>query len=373
MKKDYTISVLIFFLCIGIARAQSVFSENYVMNTSLDLITDPVNIAMGESFVANNTNIKSLFENPAAIYSQRNVSVFYDYRFLGWMNDVKDSKCISAGVATNTKVGNFGVSFNQLTIGPYRWNGFDSRLKDQNKTIVLSYGNKIFDGLTAGINVKFFDRKLLLIGIGQNEINSKTEFLVDVGILYNFAPLLNTGEIKSHLSFGMSLQNFGTDNSKDFFQMAAYQKLPRYLRAGFAYETNLMLGRNTKTNIDVLLTGEYKGYINPIERQAANTDYWSAGIEATLFNIVSLRAGTLKSPEYSILFDRNRFNFRYGAGINIPVAVLGLRNPAVIKFDYAVIPVNQVEFINAGADGRTFTEKTRSHLYSFGVTLNYNM
>jgi len=247
-------------------------------------------------------------------------------------------------------------------------------LKDQNKTIVFSYGNKIFDGLTAGINVKLFDSKLFfIVPTGNDERNSNTVFLVDVGILYNSSALINTEEVVSYLSLGISLQNFGTDYSKNFSQLADNQKLPRYFRAGFAYETNLMFGRNTKTNVDILLTGEYKGYINPIERQATNTDYWSAGIEATLFNIVSLRAGTLKSPEYSILFDRNKFNFRYGAGINIPVAVLGLRNPAVIKFDYSIIPVNQVEFINAGADGRTFTEKTRSHLYSFGVTLNYIM
>jgi len=375
MKKNTAALLFVLILSTGIITAQS---PSFI-NTSLDMITGTENIAMGESFVANNNNVQSFFENPAAIYNTKNVSAFYNYRFSGWNDFIKDAHNFAVGFVTRTNIGNFGLSVNQATTGEYNSGLASGKTVDKNKTIILSFAREVINNLTLGINVKSFDRKLSTGGSSTYEVSSNTAFLADVGALYNFIYLIDTDEMKSNLSLGVSLQNFGTEYKEEYrymFNSTEKPRLPRYIRAGFAYTTNLTLGRVTQANIDLLVTGEYKSRLNPTEQEKADIDYWSAGIEATLFKIISLRVGTLKSPEHNVLFDRNKFNWRYGAGIRIPIAVIGLRYPAIIKFDYASIPINQMEFIYTtidNPDGPGTSEKTKNHLYSFSVTLSYHM
>ena len=377
MKKHVTSLFCILVLTISITRAQSTLGGSTYTGTSLDMITSTESIAMGESFVANNNNVQSYFENPAAIYNRRNVSVFYNYRFQGWMDLQKDAHNFAVGFITRTNIGNFGVSINQFTTGEYNFGS--GKTEDKNRTLIFSFGREVINNLTFGINAKVFDRKLSSTEASTYEVSSNTAFLADIGALYNFNYLINSDAVESNLSLGVSLQNFGTDYKEEYrylFNEKGIRRLPRYLRAGFAFTSNLSLGRISKANIELLITGEYKNLTNPTEMEKFNVDYWGAGIEATLFKIISLRAGTLKSPEYNILFDRNKFNWRYGAGIRIPIAVIGLRYPAIVKFDYASIPVNQYEFMYTtpeNPDGTGIKEKTKNHLYSFSVTLSYRM
>ena len=379
MKKNVTLLYCILVLSVSITRAQSTLGGNTFINTSLDMITSTESIAMGESFVANNSNVQSYFENPAAIFNRRNVSVFYNYRYQGWMDVQKEAHNFAVGFITRTNIGNFGISVNQFTTGEYNTGAPTGKTEDKNRTLILSYGREVINNFTLGINAKVFDRKLSSTGTSDFQISSNTAFLADIGALYNFNNLINTDEIESQLSLGVSLQNIGTDykeESRYFLNSKEIRRLPRYLRAGFALASSLYLGKAAKANVEILFTGEYKNLTNPTEKEKLNVDYWSAGIEATLFNIISLRAGALKTPEYNVLFDRNKFNWRYGAGIKIPIGIIGLRYPAMIKFDYATIPVNQLELLYTtvdNPDGTGITEKTKNHLYSFSVTLSYHM
>ena len=372
-------AVLVFVLMMFVAsvNAQNYISEKAYRNTSLDFSTDAASIAMGESFVAALSKEKSFFENPAAVAGRNTFSAFYNYRSHGWNDVIKDAKYISAGVALPLKHGNFGFSFNQYSSGEYVLTAEGGKSTDKNTTLALSYSHNIIRNFSAGVSVKIFNRDLTSTTPGIYEISSNNAFLFDAGLIYTFPNLIDTEEMVSDLSLGLSLQNFGTkyeEEHKFIFNETYEVTLPQYLRAGFAYESNLILGRLTRFEIDLLVTGEYKSLINPSEAEKNDVDYWSGGIEATFFKIVSVRAGFLNSPEYSVLFDRKEFNWRYGAGLKIPMAIMGLKHPVVIKFDYSIIPVNSIEYlvVNPETPSEPIRNvKTKNHLYSFGVTLSY--
>jgi hypothetical protein len=351
--------------------------ENVFRGSSLDVSTDAANTAMGESAVANISNLNALFENPAAIYNHKNFSGFYNYRYFGWNEVIKNSNYYSAGITTSTNIGNFAFSINKFTTGKFEGNLDGDKTEDRNSTFILAYSKLLIDNFTAGVSAKLFNRKSTTTGQFNYETTSTNTILFDVGLLYTFNNLQNSENFQSDLSLGASLQNFGTDYKEDYnylFNETIARRLPRYFRIGFAYAANLTLGKYTRTDFDLLITGEYKNLLNPYQAEKDFVDYWSGGIEATLFKIISLRAGVLKSPEGSILFDRNKFNWRYGAGLNIPIFLMGLKSPLQIKFDYSIIPVNTFEFTYTSPgfpDGVLKTEKTKNHLYVFGVSINY--
>ncbi len=372
-----TVLLFVLLILVSSASAQNYLGDNVYRNNSLDFITDAASIAMGESFVAAISKEKSFLENPAATAGKNTFSAYYNYRADNWNDIITDAKYISAGAAVPLRYGNFGFSFNQYSSGEYVSSVDNGKSTDKNTSIALYYSHNIIRNLSAGVSAKIFNRELTSTTPGIYEISSNNAFLFDAGLIYTFPNLIDTEEMVSDLSLGLSLQNLGTKYEEEH-NVNGSQKfditLPRYLRAGFAYESNLTLGRLSRFEIGLLITGEYKGILNPSSAEKNDVDYWSGGIEATFFKIVSVRAGFLNSPEYSVLFDRKKFNWRYGAGLKIPMAIMGLKHPVVIKFDYAVIPINSLEylvFIPEEPNEPIRNGKTKNHMYSFGVTLSY--
>ncbi len=372
-----TVLLFVLLILVSSVNAQNYLGDNVYRNNSLDFTTDAASIAMGESFVAAISKEKSFLENPAAVAGKNTFSAFYNYRADNWNDIIKDAKYISAGAAVPLRYGNFGFSFNQYSSGEYASSVDNGKSTDKNTSLAFSYSHNIVRNFSAGVSAKIFNRELTSNSAGIYEISSNNAFLFDAGLIYTFPNLINTDEMVSDLSLGLSLQNIGTKYEEEH-KVNVSQKfdvtLPRYLRAGFAYESNLTLGRVSRFEIGLLITGEYKSLLNPAAAEKNDVDYWSGGIEATFFKIVSVRAGFLNSPEYSVLFDRKKFNWRYGAGLKIPMAIMGLKHPVVVKFDYAVIPTNSLEYYVVTPDAPSeplWNAKTKNHLYSFGVTLSY--
>ncbi len=356
------ICFLVLFTYTSQIRAQS----NTFENTSLDVVTDAVAIALGESFVANPENQFAFFENPAVIPVQSQMQFFYNYRSHNWLSLVENTKYISAGGSITTSIGNFGFAFNQFSTKPISimsFTGSNIISNDKNRTFILSYSNSILKNFFAGGSVKLFDRSLSTTGMGYL-VTTNNAFLFDAGILYRTNGFFTSGKTKDKFNAGASLQNFGTDYKEKYSSLyieTGIKKIPRFFRIGFAYQLSTVAGQRLQADVDLLLTGEYKRLLNPGEQEQNNINYWGTGIEATLFKIVSLRLGGIALPGNSVLFDKGKFNLRYGIGLNFPLAVVGSGHPIFVKFDYAVIPISP-----------TTLEKSQNSLYAFGVSIVYN-
>lgn len=358
------------FLCtilsLEILRAQSFLNLTTFKNTSLDVTTDAASIALGESFVANSRNQFSFFENPAALPSDSGAKIFYNYRSNGWSKFTQNFNYFSIGATANSSIGRFGFSYKHFSTGPVPFSQIDKNqtTNDINQTFILSYSREVFNNLSAGFSAKMFNRSLTSSGGANYQINSTNTFLFDFGLIYGFDGFFNKATAQDKFNVGLSVQNFGTDYEEEYkylFNETIKRRLPRYLRVGFAYELNLISGKNLRASFDLLFTGEYRNLLNAASIEKSNVDYWGGGIEAALFKIFSVRLGGVVSPENNILFDRAKINWRYGAGMQFPVAVLGLNYPLIIKFDFALIPVNKTSF-----------ENSRTSLPAFGVSFIYS-
>jgi hypothetical protein len=359
MKKSIIVFILLYTICSGQTIPQSTYR-----NSSLDIVTDIAGIAMGESFVANTKSASSFFENPSALPYDKSTRFFYNYRSNGWNNIADNMKFFSFGVTTSNNIGNFGISYNQYSSGDIEVSSGPpvQSMNEANRLYIFSFSRDIVSGFTLGLSAKLFNRSIKSKGYDYN-LTSNNSLLCDVGLLYQRKGFLDKSTASDNISAGLSIQNFGTDFSTEtttIFTEKANVRLPRYLRVGFAYEMKTIVGR-TNTNIDFLLTGEYKSLLNPTDLERTNVDYWGAGLEATLFKILSIRIGSLSAPEYNILYDRAKFKLRYGVGMTFPLATIGFSYPMYLKFDFASIPINHVAF-----------EGAKNSLYGFAVSLIFN-
>jgi hypothetical protein len=155
------------------------------------------------------------------------------------------------------------------------------------------------------------------------------------------------------LSFGISLQNFGTDfklktTYTNLFPMPPGTTtreetvpLPRYLRIGFAY----LLSINPKEEgglspVKILITAEYRNLLNPGQYQEDERTYWGFGFGVSVYEVVSARIGGFLTPANSIYGDRGVPQLRYGFGLRAPLQQLGIAAPFTISLDYSGIPIN---------------------------------
>lgn len=345
--------------------------SNYtIKGTPADVAIDAKNISMGESFVAYSNSINSFFENPAAV-SGNNLAFFYNYRYHGWNSLLDDMNYFNTGVSVCVPFGKFAFSYNKFSSGDIFFNNDNNSYKLTSTLFSFILAKDLFDNFTVGFGLKFFDSKTASTPPGLEDFESNTPALIDFGILYKVKELVNTSMYKDKLSFGLSVQNFGTEleevnlSSPD---IVLKNELAKYVRIGFAYETKMILGERTHTNVDITITGEYYRLLNPGAGEEADVDYWGTGTELKLFNIIALRAGVVVPPTQSVLHERGKLNWRYGAGLNYPFNVWGL--PLSIYFDYAYIPIPSDDLeINYFNDS---SSKVRSNLYAFSFSISYN-
>jgi hypothetical protein len=381
MKK---LSVILFLLSFTLIKSQPQQIATF-KSTSLDVITNAESAAMGESFVANSKNNYSFFENPASLPFTAAAQAFYNYRdeFLMVSNS---ANYFSIGATTVLPYGRFGISYNHFSTGPLPYDSATTS-NDINRTVIISYANNVLDNLSIGVSIKFFNhRSSNTLGI-VNETESNTSVLCDLGMLYSFPSLVRTNRIDGGLAIGASIQNLGSDykeRNNSFSNLTTeFSKiiLPRYLRVGFAFNFSFKGYGQNSSNVDFLLTGEYKNLMNPMgQRPIKNQfteifdehdkrDYYGFGFEGTIWKLLSLRIGGYRIPEDSNqLFDRGKFYFRYGAGIDLPLRRAGIELPVNIKIDYTFIPANEIT--NFDNSGNPIQVKSTLHVFSISVSYN---
>ncbi len=359
----------IFFVTTFLLTAQE--GSNYtIKGTPADVAVDAKNISMGESFVAYSNSINSFFENSAAV-SDNNLAFFYNYRYHGWNSTLEDMNYFNTGASVSAPFGKFAFSYNKFSSGDISFSNDNNSYELTRTLISFIFAKNLFDNLTIGFGLKFFNSSTTSSSIESGNTVSNTPTLIDLGILYEIKELVNSPTYKDKLSFGLSVQNFGTEmeeTNSAYPDVVMKNELTKFVRVGFAYETKMVIGEKIRVNTDFTITGEYYRLLNPGSGEESNVDYWGTGAELKLFNIIAFRAGVVVQPTQSILYERGKLNWRYGAGLNYPFNVWGL--PLSIYFDYAYIPIPSDDLeINYFNDS---SSKVRSNLYAFSFGMRYN-
>jgi len=349
-------------------------SIHFCQISSLTENYDARAIAMGESFVANPNGLFSPDNNPATLIGQKGLSFFYNRRNINWSSGLDDFVFYSFGTAFKTSVGNFAFVYKRYDLGELWVTSPESpdaiaTMKANYYTAILSYANNITDNLTVGINVKTHGFSADVTK-GEYTINEgNTPIIFDAGLLYQINGFINQTEAKDNINFGASLTNYGTDYKPDNFGYAGVGqvvsnivKVPRLLKLGFAYELNVKNSSQTEL-FNFICTAEYDCLLNSY-RSDSQKDFWGVGMEATFLNILSLRMGGVANPYTSIYGNKGVLSIRYGFGINFPLELIGVKPPVSIAFDYAVIPLNEIDY---------FLDLKKKNLDAFNISVNLLM
>jgi hypothetical protein len=147
--------------------------------------------------------------------------------------------------------------------------------------------------------------------------------------------------VHDRITFGASLQNFGTDyrgkETSSGIVTEGLILLPRYLRLGFTYSFALLHDSDYRYDpLSILITGEYRNLLNAYPNNGK--DFWGFGMETKFFDLVALRLGGFTQPYESINGTRGLPALRYGLGLNLPLSRLGVDEPLTVKLDYSGMP-----------------------------------
>lgn len=184
-------------------------------------------IGMGSAFVALVDDVHSLYYNPAGLSRLTQIEFTSGYGKLYWGLDDGSSlgNAFIGYVHPLEKLGGIGVGWLSLGLkGFYR-----------EDTFILSYGNKLFSSLSAGLNFKLlykrYDNNQYTKSdpLFQEKGYSRIGFSSDIGLLYNL-----TANIFSGLSITDIIQpNMNLADKRD--------KLPLGVRIGVAYRDKINL------------------------------------------------------------------------------------------------------------------------------------
>lgn len=328
---------------------------------SFDIVTDPRNIAMGESAVADAGNPTAVFSsNPAILACVLRPGIFHGYRSFKWFDDddldIDGLYSWSLGMVSATRLGAFGFSFNRMEEGK------TSVARFYGQTFFLAYANS-YGNIGAGSVLKLFNRYF----VGYSDLYSDYLYesryvpALDLGLFYHAG---GTSKKPAGFSMGMALQNISPGHSSKFITPDGRSEestdLPIYLRAGFKYALDRPAEEGSPP-VRFAVTGEYRRFLNPAKKLnfesplSDDDDFAGFGFELTLYDWLSLRTGWIHG--YG---DKNRFFNRYGLGINLSSRRVGLF-PGRILFHYSPI--------RSRPD--TLFEDVKKYVHSFGFRLVY--
>ena len=346
MKKIILRAALFLLLTIinrWVASAQSPGERAVSMGTTLDAVLDARAVSMGESFVAVGSNPYAGLYNPAGLAGIEGLHVIYSRLYFTTIPNDLTVHFFAASV--HLPFGDFSLLYTRSN------NAYFS--EQYNHTLALTGARRIGENLSVGVSVKSFDEIFRPPEEPGMSLSTSLPLLVDLGIQYTHAGIMNSENTPDTFTAGASLQNFGTDfrgtEGSGGFKMKGIILLPRYVRAGFAYQLRLRHdGAGQYDPWAFLLTGEYRNLLNATGPTGDIRDYWGFGMESTFSELISLRIGGYVSPleTFSWFSSRGIPAFRYGLGIRVPFARIGISAPLTVKFDYAEVP--QVNFLELG-------------------------
>ncbi len=254
-------------------------------NTSaqfLRISPSPRAVAMGNAYCSMNEDADTIFFNPASIAFVNPLSISLSY--VRWLQEMNYMSL--AGVLPVENVGSFGIG----AIGLFSGDILETVVVSDNVEetgnsvsageycFIGSYGRKIVDFFSAGINIK---------GIFQNlENESAGSFAIDLGVLFLFD--------EDRLKAGLALQNIGSR--------------AKFVENGSSLPLNMRLGVNYSIIIDpknklLLITEAQKTFYEDLSI--------GGGFEYAFNNLIFGRAG------YEYQNNSDSLGFKAGIGFNI--------------------------------------------------------
>lgn len=337
---------------------------------SFDVITNPKTLSLGECGVANLQDKLGFKLNPAVLIETHGPHFYYLHRPMNWTRALEGMYYYSLGTFMKTPLGTFAFDYTRHTEGGFTLitvehpGGTNKKVKLYNHTYTLGYARLLCNQLGFGINFKVFD-VIIDYPDKRNPYNSSATLLSDFGLLYVMKQQKSQQLFSHQLILGFSLQNVGEKHAwsykSELREWKGKEVIPSYLRFGFCYE---FIGHEDKNWIPFQFSwiGDYKKYLNPSKQHKSETNYYGFGLEATLYQIFSLRMGGMLQPYNDIYGEEKRVTFRGGMGIQMPLKRFSIELPIIIQFDYAYLPIFSLDY--------TFSNSKRN-LNIWGIHLNY--
>jgi hypothetical protein len=332
---------------LGFALMIVLSSYAFSQLNSLETPSDSRMVALGNSLVSDNLGINSIFSNPSSLAGFKGIGVHYQDRMFDYLNFLPDLRLRTIMIAIGSPIGSFAFRYARFDFGKMtfttienpdgigNFNIFDYTI---NATYALEFNEFAFLGFTA----KMFDHSHKWISGEEVEFKTTPAYLFDLGLNIRTKGFITEEVITDCFSAGIALQNFGSDREESSNRIGPEviieQQMPRYLRAGFAWQINVA----KKTSIFRLqFTSEYRKWLNA-KYEKGHTDFWGIGTETQFFEILLLRAGAEIQPYESIFGEKEKPDLRYGAGLNLSPQQIGIDIPLYLKVDYAVVPLHTV-------------------------------
>ncbi len=368
------------FLCAVIALTIAPTESQSQLNSSLDTPADPRSVAMGESHVALQGNHSALMSNPAGLAGIHGAGGWYAQRTIDWVHYLESFRYHTANAYAETPYGVLAVQYNHFTEGeidvaslssssPYGY--VTAKASAYYHTIALGFARNMVGGLSAGMTAKYHDFVMSWVGNaprGASLPSTTPAWLFDAGLIYTFLfPRAESG-IEHGVSAGTSIQNVGTKLKSDLtsggVETHTAEQLPQYWRLGFSYALRVKPGdAGGWEPVSVLVTTEYRRMLGGDRVYDDFRDYWGFGLETTIYDLVSIRAGGVIMPYTSIYGERGKPMFRMGAGLHIPFLRLGAEIPLVISGNFTFIPIREIPMYYPYSD--------KSNLSAFSFEFHY--
>jgi len=315
--------------------------------SAYDVPADARSIAMGESFVALTGNQNAMMFNPAGLGAICGSQASYSLRRFDWWSFLENFKFQQINGTVETPYVNIGFLYNRYTSGQLIF----SLIGDSSRTIeyfeyalAVALGRRFGSNWDVGFSLKTYDIGLHYLTPGGRELNTTKPILVDFGFIYSSTIGADTQGLAQSFSMAVAVQNLGGKLKNTYPSIlgspsAVETSLPQYVRVGFTYGA-VIHGRivESLTPLSVLLSGEYRTFLNGSDSQKHEKDYWGFGLELKGMEILSVRLSGFIDPIGSVYGRKGVPSLRYGLGVSIPFQKIGVPFPLIVQFDFAGIP-----------------------------------
>lgn len=280
-------------------------------------------LALGESFVAVNDGIQSLYWNPAGLPMSKNrIEAAFTHR-PSILQDIFNFEHFALAY----QLGKRSTLAAHYTYVDY---GYVGNLPEHtyNYTLGATYAAQINKDLSTGLTLK---------RISQEFLQSAHSLAIDLGVLYLWQNFLRAQFLQSQLNFGASLSNLG--QKAEFFEDQA-DPLPQFLRIGFAarLKSRATWTETGLSRAGMLISFEYQKLLNDEEKILE----WGTGIEAQFLEMMHFRLGyhkRLPQTNRTAIGKTFETGATYGFGFCIPFhEVFKISAPLTFQFDFASAP-----------------------------------
>ena len=281
-------------------------------------------VALGESFVAVNDGVQSLYWNPSGLpMSEKRIETVFTHRPSMLLN-TQNFEYFALAYQFSTR-STLAAHYTYVDYGAV---GGDLPDHTYSYTLGATYAVQINKHLSTGLTLK---------RVSQELFRSAHSLAVDVGVLYQWQNFLRAPFCRNQLNLGASLSNWG--QKAEFFKGQA-DPLPQFLRIGMtsSLKSHAKWAETRLSRAGVLISFEYQKLLNDKEKIWE----WGTGIEVQFLEMMHFRLGYHKrfpQTNRTAIGKTLETGATYGFGFNMPVdQIFKLARPFTFQFDFASAP-----------------------------------